>query len=74
MSVENMPKKKPRLRRQFTLDFKAEIAALCRRLGSAVDHIGLHVRADNATAIGLYRRLGFTDITDFTEATHAALA
>ncbi|WP_344471909.1 GNAT family N-acetyltransferase [Streptomyces amakusaensis] len=49
------------------------VAALCRRLGESVDHIGLNVRADNATAVGLYRRLGFSEVTEFAEATFTAL-
>ncbi|MFZ3467670.1 GNAT family N-acetyltransferase [Streptomyces sp. 4.24] len=48
------------------------VAELCRRLGKSVDHIGLNVRADNATAVGLYRRLGFTEVTEFTEAVFTA--
>ncbi|MFJ3876169.1 GNAT family N-acetyltransferase [Streptomyces sp. NPDC090077] len=51
------------------------VAELCRRLGQdagRIDHIGLNVRADNATAVGLYRRLGFTEVTEFTEATFTA--
>lgn len=44
------------------------VAELCRRLAKSVDHIGLNVRADNATAVGLYRRLGFSEVTEFTEA------
>lgn len=48
------------------------VAALCRQLGASVDHIGLNVRADNATAIGLYHRLGFTEVTRFTEAAFTA--
>lgn len=53
---------------------RACVAALCRQLGTTVDHIGLNVRADNATAVGLYRRLGFTDVTEFAEATFTARA
>ncbi|GHI83278.1 GNAT family N-acetyltransferase [Streptomyces xanthophaeus] len=49
------------------------VAELCRRLGRTVDHIGLNVRADNATAVGLYRRLGFREVSEFTEATFTAL-
>ncbi|MER5869543.1 GNAT family N-acetyltransferase [Streptomyces sp. NPDC002044] len=49
------------------------VAELCRRLGRSVDHIGLNVRADNATAVGLYRRLGFSEVTEFAEATFTAL-
>lgn len=49
------------------------VAALCRQLGRTVDHIGLNVRADNTTAVGLYRGLGFSEVTEFTEATFTAL-
>jgi ribosomal protein S18 acetylase RimI-like enzyme len=49
------------------------VAALCHRLGRSVDHIGLNVRADNATAVALYRRLGFCEVTRFSEATFTAL-
>ncbi|MFF7176975.1 GNAT family N-acetyltransferase [Streptomyces sp. NPDC008121] len=49
------------------------VAELCRRLGESVDHVGLNVRADNATAIGLYRKLGFTEVSEYTEGTFAAL-
>ncbi|MGW1775545.1 GNAT family N-acetyltransferase [Streptomyces sp. NPDC002104] len=48
------------------------VAELCRRLARTVDHIGLNVRADNATAIRLYRRLGFSEVTEFTEALFTA--
>ncbi|GGZ92382.1 GNAT family N-acetyltransferase [Streptomyces subrutilus] len=48
------------------------VAALCRQLARTVDHIGLNVRADNATAVGLYRRLGFSEVTEFAEATFTA--
>ncbi|MFF8265589.1 transposase [Streptomyces virginiae] len=37
--MENMPKKKPRLRRQFTPDFKAEIVDLCLRGDRSVPEI-----------------------------------
>ncbi|MFC9329496.1 GNAT family N-acetyltransferase [Kitasatospora sp. NPDC057015] len=49
------------------------VAALCRQLAGSTDHIGLNVRADNATAIALYRRLGFTEVAEFTEAIFTAL-
>ncbi|MCX5207872.1 GNAT family N-acetyltransferase [Kitasatospora sp. NBC_00240] len=49
------------------------VAALCRQLAKTTDHIGLNVRADNATAIALYRRLGFTEVARFTEAVFTAL-
>lgn len=41
--------------------------ALCRQLQREVDVIGLNVRADNASAIACYRRLGFTDVADYNE-------
>jgi ribosomal protein S18 acetylase RimI-like enzyme len=53
---------------------RACVAELCRRLSENTDHIGLNVRADNATARGLYRGLGFSEVTEFTEATYTALA
>ncbi|MFE2560731.1 GNAT family N-acetyltransferase [Streptomyces sp. NPDC059352] len=49
------------------------MAALCRQLGRTVDHIGLNVRADDTTALGLYRGLGFSEVAEFTEATFTAL-
>ncbi|MFJ8045441.1 GNAT family N-acetyltransferase [Kitasatospora sp. NPDC096147] len=49
------------------------VAALCRQLAASADHIGLNVRADNATAVRLYERLGFTGVTTFTEAVFTAL-
>ncbi|MFJ9522458.1 GNAT family N-acetyltransferase [Kitasatospora sp. NPDC101801] len=48
------------------------VAELCRLLADTVDHVGLNVRADNATAVRLYERLGFTHILDFEEATFTA--
>lgn len=48
------------------------VAELCRQLGKSVEHIGLNVRADNATAVGLYRRLGFSEVAEFTESTFTA--
>ncbi|MFJ9769761.1 GNAT family N-acetyltransferase [Kitasatospora sp. NPDC101157] len=43
------------------------VTALCRRLAPTTDHLGLNVRTDNAPAIGLYRKLGFTAVTTYTE-------
>ncbi|MEO3778968.1 GNAT family N-acetyltransferase [Micromonospora sp. B11E3] len=45
----------------------AAVAALCARLRGEVDHVTLNVRADNAAAVRLYERLGFTRVADFTE-------
>ncbi|MEV7730254.1 GNAT family N-acetyltransferase [Streptomyces sp. NPDC087917] len=53
---------------------EACVAALCRQLGKSVDHIGLNVRADNATAVRLYRKLGFSEVTEFSEGVFTALA
>ncbi|MFI5866558.1 GNAT family N-acetyltransferase [Streptomyces sp. NPDC051546] len=60
----------PRVRGQGAAG--ACVAALCRQLGETVDHIGLNVRADNATAVRLYRRLGFSEVAEFTEALFTA--
>jgi ribosomal protein S18 acetylase RimI-like enzyme len=43
------------------------VATLCRRLLTSVDHIGLNVHADNAAAIAVYTRLGFTTVAHYTE-------
>ncbi|WP_253866436.1 GNAT family N-acetyltransferase [Micromonospora sp. WMMD754] len=43
------------------------VAALCARLLASVDHVTLNVRADNAAAVRLYERLGFTAVAGFTE-------
>ncbi|MEV0005218.1 GNAT family N-acetyltransferase [Micromonospora sp. NPDC050980] len=43
------------------------VAALCGRLRASVDHVTLNVRADNAAAVRLYARLGFTRVAGFTE-------
>ncbi|WMF04517.1 GNAT family N-acetyltransferase [Micromonospora robiginosa] len=43
------------------------VAALCARLAGSVDHITLNVRSDNAAAVRLYGRLGFTRVAGFTE-------
>ncbi|MFJ1709307.1 GNAT family N-acetyltransferase [Kitasatospora sp. NPDC088346] len=48
------------------------VAALCRQLARSVDHIGLNVRADNTTALELYRRLGFTVVAEFGESVFTA--
>ncbi len=46
---------------------KAVVAALCRRLLETVDHITLNVKADNDSAVGLYRSLGFTEVGRYHE-------
>ncbi len=43
------------------------VAHLCQRLLENVDTIGLNVKADNATAIRLYAKLGFTHTADYDE-------
>ncbi|MFC7547006.1 GNAT family N-acetyltransferase [Plantactinospora sp. GCM10030261] len=43
------------------------VAALCRRLAATVDHVTLNVRADNAAATAVYRRLGFTTVARYAE-------
>jgi GNAT superfamily N-acetyltransferase len=45
----------------------AVVAKLCRRLLPTVDTIALNVKADNASAIGLYTRLGFSPVADYHE-------
>ncbi len=42
-------------------------AKLCHSLLNNVDHIGLNVRADNAPAIAIYRKIGFEPVTQYTE-------
>lgn len=56
----------PRLRGQGL--GKAVVAGLCRRLRESVDVISLNVKADNASAIALYRGLGFTTVGEYYEA------
>ncbi|WP_225853442.1 GNAT family N-acetyltransferase [Micromonospora sp. AMSO1212t] len=43
------------------------VAALCAGLRASVDHVTLNVRADNAAAVRLYERLGFSRVAGFTE-------
>jgi RimJ/RimL family protein N-acetyltransferase len=45
----------------------ATLAALSRRLLETVDVISLNVKADNASAITVYDRLGFTPVADYDE-------
>lgn len=47
----------------------AAVAGLCRRLLTTVDHISLNVHAGNASAIGVYTRLGFTPVARYGEHT-----
>ncbi len=42
-------------------------ARLCKELLRNVDHIGLNVRADNASAIACYTKLGFTRTAEYGE-------
>jgi ribosomal protein S18 acetylase RimI-like enzyme len=42
-------------------------AKLCQELRRSVDQIGLNVRADNASAIACYAKLGFTKIGEYGE-------
>ncbi|MEE1788984.1 GNAT family N-acetyltransferase [Streptomyces sp. SP17BM10] len=46
---------------------RACVTALCHRLAETTAHIGLNVRTDNAPAIHLYERLGFTSVATFEE-------
>ncbi|MEU6077821.1 GNAT family N-acetyltransferase [Micromonospora sp. NPDC047074] len=45
----------------------AAVAELCRRLADSVTHVTLNVKADNAAAVRLYGRLGFTRVADYGE-------
>lgn len=45
----------------------AVCAKLCQALLQTVDHIGLNVKADNASAIASYKRLGFEVIAEYSE-------
>lgn len=51
---------------------RSVVAALCHRLRRSVEHITLNVRADNAAALALYARLGFTAIDDYFEGAFTA--
>jgi ribosomal protein S18 acetylase RimI-like enzyme len=46
---------------------KAVMARLCQSLAKHVDYIGLNVKADNAAAIALYKKLGFEIIATYYE-------
>jgi GNAT superfamily N-acetyltransferase len=45
----------------------AVCAKLCQALLQTVDHIGLNVKADNASAIASYKRLGFEVVAEYSE-------
>ena len=45
----------------------AAVAKLCRELSQSVDHIGLNVKADNASAVSCYEKLGFQPIASYEE-------
>jgi predicted GNAT family acetyltransferase len=45
----------------------AVCAKLCQALLQTADHIGLNVKADNASAIASYKRLGFEVIAEYSE-------
>ncbi len=45
----------------------AAVAALCRRLLETVDVVTLNVKADNAPAVAVYERLGFTAVARYDE-------
>jgi len=46
---------------------KAVTAGLCQSLSQHVDHIGLNVKADNAAAIALYKKLNFEIVSTYFE-------
>ena len=46
---------------------KSTAARLCQSLAETVDHIGLNVKADNATAMSLYDKLGFEIVSPYYE-------
>ncbi|MFG1919235.1 GNAT family N-acetyltransferase [Micromonospora sp. NPDC048898] len=49
------------------------VAALCARLRESVRHVTLNVKADNAAAVRLYERVGFTRVADYDEWTLTSL-
>jgi ribosomal protein S18 acetylase RimI-like enzyme len=42
-------------------------AKLCQTLLPVCDHIGLNVKADNLSALGTYRKLGFEPVAEYSE-------
>jgi ribosomal protein S18 acetylase RimI-like enzyme len=47
---------------------KMAVSSLCRELLRSVDHIGLNVKANNASAIRCYEALGFLIVAQYEEA------
>lgn len=45
----------------------ATCAKLCQVLCQSVEHIGLNVKADNASAIAVYEQLGFQRVANYSE-------
>jgi ribosomal protein S18 acetylase RimI-like enzyme len=50
----------------------AAVTQLCQQLSSTVDTITLNVKADNASAVAVYSRLGFVPVAEYHEYTVTA--